>query len=801
MNPPIDAGESARRDALPPPDGAAALRRDRDAIAEAWTQSVRSLLRPPASVDAVPRLEEIDALLDCLLRRLEGRRQACPEAFVQHAERQLRLGVDIPMLLRQYSLLRRAVMSHMAAAGQLSIAEATTLEDAFDQGIELALSRISSEYGQTMRAIDAVITLAMQPRPDVDVLERLLCTMVESSSAVQASMLFIWDAERLVFRAAAGVPAEEVSSISSRLGQGFAGRVAAAKTPEFLSISTDHPLARDPLVAKHRMRAVYGIPLLHQGETIGVLVMGSTTASEFSPTNRLFFHVIANRATSFLVQARLVERETAARRASQESAALLSSIFESAPIGLAFLDTDLRYVAINAALAKLNRRPVADHLGKRPHELLSPKLAAQVEEICREVLSSGRPREQIPLAGRLSKEGELRSWVASFFPVPIPGGGLMGVGVAIVETTEQRRVEQALRESDMRFHLALRNSSVVVFEQDLDLRYRWVFNPHLHRGPEEVVGRSEQEVFPPSPGRDALVALKRRALESGEPAQGDVTVTNAGQTREYRAEVEPLRDEGGRLIGLIGAATDITERKRIEEQMARTAAFRDKFIGVLGHDLRNPLNAMKISSQLLLRQEGMSGAQLTSVRRIMDLTDKMSRMISDILDFARGRMGGGIPIERRGVDMGELADRAIEELQLANPERRIAVERSGGLRGEWDPDRVSQVIGNLVSNALLHGDPASPVAVALRGSGDEVLLTVHNRGSPIPESALPALFEPFHASTGAPSSGGLGLGLYIVAEILRSHGARIDVRSSAEEGTTFSVCWPRVAPPPPAALG
>ena len=146
-------------------------------------------------------------------------------------------------------------------------------------------------------------------------------------------------------------------------------------------------------------------------------------------------------------------------------------------------------------------------------------------------------------------------------------------------------------------------------------------------------------------------------------------------------------------------------------------------------------------------------------------------------------------------DLRGLCEEVIEEMQQAHPARMLSFEAAGDLRGQWDPDRVEQVISNLLGNAVAHG--TGPVRVTCRDKGDEVVTTVHNQGRPIPAAAIPTLFEPFTRAApdvdGARAKG-LGLGLYIAAEIVHAHGGTISVTSTADDGTTFTIRWPRRVP-------
>lgn len=233
----------------------------------------------------------------------------------------------------------------------------------------------------------------------------------------------------------------------------------------------------------------------------------------------------------------------------------------------------------------------------------------------------------------------------------------------------------------------------------------------------------------------------------------------------------------------IGSMTDISDRVRVEEA-------RDQFIGILGHDLRTPLNAILMASRLLERS-GLPNRATDLAVRISRSAHRIDAMTGALLLFARGRLGGGIPLTSRECDLAALCRTEVEETRQAYPGRAISCTTSGNLVGAWDPDRLEQLLANLISNAVAHG--ADPIRVQAHGNGDHVTMSVHNQGPPIASELLPLLFEPFRSRS---HSEGLGLGLYIVSEIARAHRGSIAVRSVEGEGTTFTITLPRRAPEP-----
>jgi signal transduction histidine kinase len=222
---------------------------------------------------------------------------------------------------------------------------------------------------------------------------------------------------------------------------------------------------------------------------------------------------------------------------------------------------------------------------------------------------------------------------------------------------------------------------------------------------------------------------------------------------------------------------------------------KEMFIAILGHDLRTPLGAIILSSQAMLDTDELDGENLALASGIARSSMRMNRMVDDLLDFTRSRLGSGVPIMRREMDMASVARDAVDEMAAARPASRLTLETSGDLQGEWDAARISQVIANLLANAVQHGAANQPISVRVDGEPERVVLSVHKCGRPIPASDLHGLFSPLkRLRPGAPAdhdSSNLGLGLYIAERIVTAHAGTIEVDSSEEAGTTFTVRLPR----------
>lgn len=230
---------------------------------------------------------------------------------------------------------------------------------------------------------------------------------------------------------------------------------------------------------------------------------------------------------------------------------------------------------------------------------------------------------------------------------------------------------------------------------------------------------------------------------------------------------------------------------RQRQDLAETLRLNEELMAVVGHDLRNPLNVVLMTTNLL------SSATDPEIKKCVDRLrssgTRMLHIIEELFDLSRARLGGGIPIERAPLDLLLVTKKTVAEFEATNPSRPVEVVADGDLHGEWDGGRLGQVLSNLIGNALRHGTVTIPTTVTLTGSADEVLASVHNGGH-IPADLMPRLFEPFQSGVGRRTRAeGLGLGLYIVQQIVLAHGGDVRVTSSPEAGTTFAIRLPRFA--------
>lgn len=272
-------------------------------------------------------------------------------------------------------------------------------------------------------------------------------------------------------------------------------------------------------------------------------------------------------------------------------------------------------------------------------------------------------------------------------------------------------------------------------------------------------------------------ALRASVIRLWTASQGETTPTDIEDLTRFNEAIDQALAEGIARFTL-----DLDHSKEM-------------FLAILGHDLRNPLGAVMMSAEFMLETHELKEPHLTLTSRIASSSKRMNQLIGALLDFTRSRLGGGIPIVRADMDMGKIVHDVVNEIKASHPGRTIQIAARGALRGEWDCPRISQVLSNLLGNAVEHGSDGTIVTLDVKGDEKEVSIAVHNRGAPIPEDKLNGIFNPMKGA-GTPengaggASGSLGLGLYIAERIVHAHKGKIDVESSEESGTTFTVHLP-----------
>jgi signal transduction histidine kinase len=285
-------------------------------------------------------------------------------------------------------------------------------------------------------------------------------------------------------------------------------------------------------------------------------------------------------------------------------------------------------------------------------------------------------------------------------------------------------------------------------------------------------------------------------------ASGYTPIQMVAEFRALRASVLRIWTETEKELSHEGLETVTRFNEAIDQLLAESMAqyaedveySKDLFLGVLGHDLRNPLSAVLMTAAQMIAHEGPDWRHLKATTRIVTSCTRMDGMICDLVDFTRARLGGGIPVDRVEMDLEPLVRETIDEITAFHPESVITLDANGQLRGQWDRGRIGQALSNLIGNAVQHGAKSRPVEVTLRGEPDRVVVILRNEGPMIAKRDLREIFSPFRRIE--PTDGksrdlrSVGLGLFIAEAIVLAHQGTIDVEST-KAGTTFTVRLPR----------
>jgi signal transduction histidine kinase len=627
-------------------------------------RSARKLTRP-LLLDHVPDfIAELAGYVDDLRH---GKNDAPPDENPHiHALERLEVGYDLAEVVEEYAVLRRCVteLAFSEHAPALRSGELPRLHEAIDHAISTSVVGYTEARERTLRALDRISSAALGHHDVESLLPSTLHAFLATTAAVDTVALSLRENGELRIRAAFGYPEPgPVGKIV--LFEHFSSRVERARAPMFNGdASSDLEISASPSCAPGT-RALYGVPLILGKDLLGVAVMGSRSAYNFSQEDQFLFRTMVNRAATLIAQARLDQQLRA-------HVAELEAVIESIPEAV--------YVGSAAGIRRANRAAL----------------------------------------------------------------DLLGYDT-----------------------LADLNKDVATLAQEIETR-------HVDGTPL----RLEDEVF-------------FQALE-GRAAQSDVLVRNR-RTREdliIHSSAAPIH-LGGETIGAVAVNSDITQRMHEEKELRDALEYRDRMLGVLSHDLRNPLGVITTSASLL-QLGSLDDQQKRAIARVVTNADHIERMVHDLLDYTRSRLERGLPIALREGDLGVVCQQVVENMQVLHPDRAIVLRIKGSSRGSFDPDRALQVVSNLLGNALRYSPPGTPVTVSLHVDGPGLWLCVHNQGAPILEAAMPRLFEAFERGVADESgrSAGLGLGLYIVKQIVEAHGGRVEVESTQAAGTTFKVLWP-----------
>jgi PAS domain S-box-containing protein len=487
-----------------------------------------------------------------------------------------------------------------------------------------------------------------------------------------------------------------------------------------------------------------------------------------------------------------LQAEAARRRSEQRFEILVNGVTDYA---IVMLDPKGNVASWTASAERISGYPAGEILGEPVARLYPPELRGDVDRRLEEVVQRG----SVQAEGRFfRRDGTPYVATTVFTSLVDELGAPSGFAVVAQDVTRRRELEEWRRIGEERLRLALEAGAVGTWEDVAG--DGMLFDAQAVRICGLATDRPSFAELLTSvhPEDRAPLDEKRRDILHAEPG--------SEFELEYRTLAEPQKrprwiEVRGRVLEsldgsgrgrVIGVVRDRTRHHEVEE-------FRQLAAGVIAHDLRAPLAAVQLASRLLIEREGLTPGAVGRVRSIVGKVDRMVHMVRRLLLYTQAEFGEGIPLDSELTDLVDVCRAAIADVESASPKSEIHFGSEGDCRGVWDRIGLTEVVDNLVENAVQHGQPGQPIHVVARDEGDAVLLVVRNSGPPIPPELLPVIFEPFRRVDDRRGFGGdsFGLGLYIVREIVVAHGGTVEVSSSRAAGTTFTVRLPRGAPSHP----
>ncbi|HEY1011505.1 MAG TPA: ATP-binding protein [Herpetosiphonaceae bacterium] len=710
-----------------------------------------------------------------------------------------------------------------------------------------------------LQAVAVALAQSLSPEQLAEVVVRESVAALEAAAGVMALLAPeaspAGDALRLVRPQGYGseqIAGYELIPLDAPLPLAHAAR---AGEPVYL-----HDLAerdrRFPLLAAIRSphQAWSVAPLVAEGRILGVLGLSYDRPQRFDDDDRDLIEALAGQCAQALERARLFEEARLSQLARDESLALLDTLIANAPIGMAFVDCQGRFVRVNQALARMNNRPAEEHFGRTLAEIL-PAVPEPIQRAFAQVLATGEPVIDVEVAGpRRLRPGQQRSWLASYYPVRAgapagdgrgPASGWLGVGVVVSDISERKVAEERLRflaeaTSAVSASLEPRTTIETIARLCAASLADWCMIELM----DQEGATQELALAHADPAKTALLTAIHAAYppDAATP-QGSRAVLRSGASQWVpQVTAEMLRaaakdDEHARLLAEAGMASYLcvpllgrgrilgvlalasgqadqpfgAEDLALAEDLGRRAALavenaqlyaaarealitRDQFLSIAAHELKTPITTMLGYAQLIQRRaaaDALPPRVQRSIQVIIEQTQRLNRLVAALLDLSRIQMGQ-LTIERGQVDLAALVARIVDEIAPGLERHRIMFAPAGPLPVEGDELRLEQVVQNLLQNAVKYAPDGGSIEVRLAAAAGRAALSVRDEGIGIPAEAVPLLFTRFYRARNVASQqiAGMGLGLYVVKEIVALHGGSVDVASREGAGSTFTIYLP-----------
>jgi PAS domain S-box-containing protein len=481
--------------------------------------------------------------------------------------------------------------------------------------------------------------------------------------------------------------------------------------------------------------------------------------------------------------------------------ALLDTLLNSAPVGFAFLDCELRFLRINECLANMHGIPAKLHIGRHISEII-PNIAETAQEVASSILETSQAVCNYEFSGETAASlGSMRYWNASWYPIHGSAEKIIGFGVVVEDITERKFAEQSIHDAKQRIRLATEATGVGIWEWNLlTNQVKW--------------DAQSFRIYGLPPTGDGLISYntwKQTVLPEDFPEQERmlrdtirqghnvrvfrINRVDDGQCRYIQAVDKVRTNEEGQVESIVGTNLDITERKQAEQVLKDASRRKDEFLAMLAHELRNPLGPIRNIAQLLKAGQ-VAPEQLSWCGEVVERqVSHLSHLVDELLDISCITLGK-IELKKESLTVKDFILPAVETVQplidanrqtftLELPERLLWVE--------GDQVRLTQVVANLINNASKYTDKGGHIRLAVEQHKNEVRLHVYDTGCGIESSDLASVFDLFYQTDTdiARTKGGLGIGLSLVHRLAKMHGGDVQAFSAGlGQGSEFVVRLP-----------
>lgn len=469
-------------------------------------------------------------------------------------------------------------------------------------------------------------------------------------------------------------------------------------------------------------------------------------------------------------------------------------LYNSAPCGFHSLDKDGVFVRVNETELRWLGYTRDELVGKKKiFDLLAPESIKSVTHAFPDFILQGHLRDfEVQL---LRKDGSILPVLVCATAIRDLQGNYVMSNSVLYDITERKPIEEALRVSEERFRVALKSSPIVVFNQDLELRYTWINSPVLAWALQDYVGHTDAEIIGGEEGA-RLMAIKQEVLRSGIGTRTEAKVTFQGEAHYYDLTIEPLRDVKGGAIGITCAAADVTPMKEAAAELERLDHLKTEFLGMAAHDLRNPIGSILVLAELLRDEVAsvVTEEQLGYLSNIKTSSKFMLQLVEDLLSISSIELGN-LQLNRCPSDLRKLLEHNVGlNAKLARQKHiHVSLQIEGALpKPSFDEGKIEQVLNNLISNAVKFSQPGTAVEVRAVAQDSGVLISVRDQGPGLSEGERLKLFQPFSRTSvrSTAGEGSTGLGLAISRKIVEGHGGHIWVESQIGLGSVFLFMLP-----------